>query len=238
MQCLSDLLLSEIPKYELTIPSSKKKVSFRPFLVKEEKVLLIAQQTGTYEDNIRAIKNVIESCVNDIDDIDSMPLFDVEYIFLQLRIKSIGSIVEPTIVCPETGESISIELDLTKIKATTNEKQTNKIKINDNVMITMKYPTIRTIENEEEIDYNDPEKFYDLVVNCIERIDTNEETIDVEMLPKKELEDFLDNMNKKQFENILEFFLTSPKLYHEVKYTTSDGVERELVLQGISDFLE
>ena len=239
MNTLSDLLLIKTPKYELTIPSTQKKVKFRPFLVKEEKILLISQETGNHKDTLNAIKEVIESCVEDITNADLLPIFDIEYIFLRLRAKSVSEQASPIIECPETGEQISLDINLLEIEPTLNKNHKQKIKIDDDILITMKYPTLKMIKDkEDDVNYDDPESFYDIVVNCIEKIETQEETIDVSNLPKSEINDFVGNMNKHQFENLLDFFITSPKLQHTVKYTTSDGVEREVILQGVSDFLE
>jgi hypothetical protein len=239
MNTLSDLLLAKIPKYELTIPSTKKKMSFRPFLVKEEKVLLIAQETGTYKDMLKAIGDVIESCVDGITDAGNLPIFDAEYIFLRLRAKSVSESTSPNIICPETGEEISLSINLMDVEPTSNKNHKQKIKIDDDISITMKYPTLRMIKDkEEDIDYNDPESFYNLITECVGKIETKEENIDVSTLPKEEVEEFIGNMNNQQFEKILDFFITAPSIQHTEKYTTSDGEEREVVLQGMSDFLE
>jgi len=239
MNTLSDLLLSKTPKYKLTIPSSQKEVKYRPFLVKEEKILLIAQETGTHRDMLEAIENVIESCVDDISDASSLPIFDIEYIFLRLRAKSVSETASPIIVCPETDEEISLEINLMEIEPTVDEKHKRTVEIDNDIKVTLNYPTLKMIKNKEDnIDYDDPESFYDIIINCIAKIETPDETINVSTLPKSEIKDFIENMNKNQFEKILDFFITSPRLQYQAKYTTSDGVEREVTLHGISDFLE
>jgi hypothetical protein len=239
MNTLSTLLLEKTPKYEITVPSSNKKTSFRPFLVKEEKILLIAQETGSYKEMLQAIEQVIESCVDGIEDASSLPIFDIEYLFLRLRAKSVSEIATPTIQCPETNENIELQVNLVDIEPTLDERHKKNIKIDDDIVIDMKYPTLKMMrDNEDDASYDDPESFYGIIVDCIDTIKTKDDTINVSSLPRNEIEDFIGNMNKTQFEKILDFFITSPQLKHTAKYTTSDGVEREVVLRGISDFLE
>ena len=237
MNRLSNILLANIPKYEITIPSTRKSTTFRPFLVKEEKILLLAQQANSDSDMILAIKNIIESCVDDIDDVGNMPLFDIEYIFLQIRSKSVGEIVEPTIICPETGENINTSVLIPDITITRNNNHKQTISLSDDIVVTLKYPTLNIVnKNNASMDYTDPSNFYSIVADCIERIETKEESIDISTISKEEVLEFVDNLTTKQFENLLDFFITAPKLELAVSYTTSDEVERQVVLSGLSDF--
>lgn len=237
MSTLSNLLLASIPKYELTIPSTNKKTTYRPFLVKEEKILLLAQESNNDSDMVLAIKNIIKSCVDDIDDVGNMPLFDIEYIFLQIRAKSVGEIVEPTIICPETDETISVSVIIPDIEVTKNKHHKQKIKINDDIIVTLKYPSLNIIsKNDTSMDYTNPSTFYNIVGDCIDKIQTKDEIIEASTLPEEEISDFIDNLTTDQFENLLDFFLTCPKVEHTVSYTTSDEVERQVVLSGLSDF--
>ena len=184
---------------------------------------------------LTAIKQVIESCFKDITDAGNLPIFDIEYLFINLRAKSVGEVVSPIIVCPYTGEEVSLEVNLTSIEVIQDKTHAKKIQINEDLIINMKYPSINILSG-REIDYNDPLSFYDLIVDCVDTIITKDETIQVNELPKKEIQSFIDNMTKAQFDKLLEFFLTSPKLEHIVKYKTSDDVDREVVLSGLSDF--
>lgn len=237
MNKLSSLLQANIPKYEVTIPSTNKKTTFRPFLVKEEKVLLLAQESEDNSNMLVAIKNIIESCVDKIDSAGSLPLFDIEYLFLQIRAKSVGESIEPTIICPFTGENISITVLIPEIEITKSKKHTKKIKISNDIVLTMNYPSLDILSNRDKmLDYENPSSFYDVVIDCISSIQTKEEIIDVNTLEKEEISDFVDNMSKDQFEKIIDFFFTSPRVEHKVSYTTSDDVEREVVLSGLSDF--
>lgn len=236
MSSLSTLLKSSVPKYTIKQPSTKKPIDFRPFLVKEEKVLLQAQETGGGETSmLLAIKGVIESCFENISNAGTLPIFDIEYMFINLRAKSVGEVVNPTIICPYTEEEIPIVINLGDIKVNTHPKHTNKIDLTKNVLLEMTYPSINILA-ERDIDYDDPLSFYDLIVDCIETIETEEETINAQELSRNDVQDFVDNMTKDQFDKVLEFFLTAPKLEHTVEYKTSDGETREVVLSGLADF--
>ena len=236
MSSLSDLLIAT-PKYQVTIPSTGKKTFFRPFLVKEEKILLLAQEGNDPDNMIMALQTLIESCVDDVDDASSLPLFDVEYLFLKIRAKSVGEVVKPTIVCPETNEEVEVEINLSNIEVKKEKEHIKKIKISDDILVEMDYPSLSLLrERNTGIDYTSPSAFYDLIADCIKRIKTKNETINTREYPREELTAFVDNMTKEQFEKLIDFFVTSPKVEHEVKYVTSDGKEREVVLSGLSDF--
>ena len=236
MDTLSDLLVANIPKYKITIPSTKKKTLFRPFLVKEEKILLLAQSTGTDSDILNAIKHLIEVCVDGVKDASTIPLFDVEYLFINLRAKSVSEKVKPKIKCPFSDEEVELSVNLEEVQIKNKPKDT-VVSIDEFIKIKLRYPTLgMLIEQNEGINYNDPNMIYELVVNCIEEIITKEESIDATQLDKSEISSFVDNMTKNQFEKLIDFFLSLPKIEHRVPYTTSDGKTREVVLSGLSDF--
>ena len=237
MNKLSELLLTSVPRYGIDIPSSGNHTTYRPFLVKEEKVLLIAQESSNESDMMLAIQNIIENCIETDLDVGNMPIFDIEYIFLQIRSKSVGEIIKPTIICPITNEPQTITINIPDIKIIKPPKHSNKIKIQEDVIVTMKYPSLNMlIKSNGEIDYTNPSSFYNIIAECIVSIQTKEETIDVASLPSQEISEFIDNMTVSQFESVLEFFLTSPRMEYTAKYITSDDVEREVVMCGLSDF--
>ena len=237
MTKLSSLLTEKTPKYELKIPSTGKIVTYRPFLVKEEKILLIAQESQSNEEILLAIRDIIESCVDGLSDVDNMPIFDIEYIFLRIRSKSVGEIVTPTIVCPETEESVDLEIDLLSVEPTKDENHKNKIKISNDILVKMRYPSLGLLRKRNSmLDINDSASFYDLIVDCIDEIHTEKEVIKSNEISKNEIESFVDAMNKSQFNDLLDFFLTSPRLEYTTKYTTKDGVERSITLSGLGDF--
>ena len=236
MTTLSDLLIAT-PKYQVTIPSSGKKTAFRPFLVKEEKILLLAQEGNDPDNMVMALQSLIESCVDDIKDASVLPLFDIEYLFLRIRGKSVGEEVKPIIICPETGEEVEILINLSDVDVVKTRGHKQKIKLTDDLVVEMKYPTLGLLKQRSAgIDYTSPSSFYDLISDCIDKIKTKDETMNASEHSREELTSFVDNMTKDQFEKLLDFFTTAPKIEHRVKYTTSDGEEREVLLSGLSDF--
>tara|TARA_Y100000034_G_scaffold130415_1_gene188862 strand:- start:1475 stop:2194 length:720 start_codon:yes stop_codon:yes gene_type:complete len=235
---LVDILKEATPKYELTIPSTGESKAFRPFLVKEEKILLIAKESSDEVVIMKSVRDLIKSCVDDMDNIEDLPMFDIEYIYLQLRAKSIGEILTPTFVCPETKEKIKLNLNIDDIEVVRNENHKNEIAITSDIIITMKYPSINIIEGMHKNEHNNENAvpLFDLIVNTIEKIETKEETLTNDVISKTELEEFVNNFTKEQYEKVVEFFTTSPKLEHTLKYTTKDGKEHEAVLRGLLDF--
>lgn len=235
---VSDLLKSTVPKYNETIPSSGKQIWFRPFFVKEEKILLIAQETAKEIEILHAIKSVIENCFDGIEDASILPIFDLEYLFLKLRSKSVQEVVTPILECPITQEKIKLTIQLDEIKVKTFENHNKIIKINDTIIVGMKYPSLSLFLEKNIMDMS-LMNFYDMAINCIEYIETPTERMD--FYEKSNIEDFkqfVDSMTKEQFDKIIQFFATMPRIEHVVEYKTSDGVIREVVLRGIRDFFE
>jgi hypothetical protein len=234
-----DILKSSTPKYELTLPSNGENKTFRPFLVKEEKILLMAKESSDELQVIHAVQQLIESCVENLENVVDLPMVDIEYIYLQLRAKSIGETVNPNIICPETKEKLSVEINIDDIKVVTDKKHDKNIAISDDLILVMKYPTISIMENLDKQNKKENQvPLYNLIVNTIDRIETKDETIDGDVISKQEMEEFVGNLTKKQYEKIIKFYTTSPKLEHTVKYTTSDGKNREIILRGLLDFFK
>jgi len=232
---LSDILKSTTPKYHDIVPSTRKKIWYRPFLVKEEKILLIAQEMGGDGGIMKAVKEVVESCFEGLGDASKIPIFDLEYLFIKLRAKSVQEIAIPILICPVTSEEIQLKINLQEIKIVEDKNHSNKIKLSDDIVIGMKYPSI-SIFLENNIESMELMDFYELAINCIDYIETKEEKIDCSSIEKNELKQFVDNMTKQQFDKIIDFFATMPKLEKTVNYKTSDGENRSIVLRGIKDF--
>ena len=232
---LSDILKSKTPKYHDIVPSTGKKIWYRPFLVKEEKILLIAQEMGGDGGIMKAVKEVVESCFEGLGDASKIPIFDLEYLFIKLRAKSVQEIAIPILICPVTSEEIQLKINLQEIKVVEDKNHSNKIKLSDDIVIGMKYPSI-SIFLENNIESMELMDFYELAINCIDYIETKEEKIDCSSIEKNELKQFVDNMTKQQFDKIIDFFATMPKLEKTVNYKTSDGEDRSIVLRGIKDF--
>ena len=231
MKEILEKMKSSLPRYVTKQPSTGKNVTFRPFTVKEEKHLLMVKQTGEYKDFLSTITNIINSCFDLSTDAKKLPIFDIEYFFLKLRSKSIGEIVQPIIVCPVTKEKISLTLNLEEIEPVGNMSDF-KIKISDEILVNMRYPTIDFLIK------NSSEDLYETTLNCIESIETIDQKIENSDISKTEFLEFIDLMTNEQFMKILNFLKNIPKLEKEIKYKTRDGVERSIKLKGIKDFFQ
>lgn len=231
------ILKSSVPYYTLTLPLSKKKVKYRPFLVKEEKVLLLALEEGTDSAVITAIKNLIESCSEDIDDAGELPILDLEYLFLNIRAKSVGDVAKPQIVDPETQETVSLEIDISKIKPKIPKNFTDKVMLTDEVGIKLTPPTLNMSSNELVMgDSNSVSDTFDLLRNCIVEIITSTEITQTKDMSDDEVQSFLDLLTGEQFQMVSDYFEQIPDLEHKVKYTTKDGKEKSLTIVGLSNF--
>ena len=229
------------PTYELELPSSGKSIQYRPFLVKEEKVLVIALESEDTKQITTAIKNVIKNCVLTKGlKVESLPTFDIEYLFLNIRGKSVGEELEVNIICPDDEETqVPVTIDLDDIKVVKDEEHTNKVKLDETLMMEMKYPSLdQFIKNNFDFkDQNAMDQSFELIASCIDKIYSEEEVWATEDCTKKELNEFLESMNSSQFKDIEKFFETMPKLSHTVKVKNKNtGVESEVVLEGLSSF--
>jgi hypothetical protein len=229
------------PTYELELPSTGETIKFRPFLVKEEKLLVIALESEDTKQITTAIKAVIKSCVLTKQvKVEHLPTFDIEYLFLNIRGKSVGEQLDVNIVCPDDGSTeVSIQIDLEDIKVSKNDEHTNQIKLNNDLMLEMNYPSLdQFIKNNFNFsEKNAMDQSFDLVASCMGKIYNQEEVWAADDCSKKELTDFLDQMNSAQFKEIEKFFETMPKLSHNVAVKNpSTGVESEVVLEGLASF--
>ena len=229
------------PIYELELPSTGNTIEYRPFLVKEEKLLLIAMESEDTKQITTAIKTVISNCiVTKHIKVEKLPTFDIEYLFLNIRGKSVGEEIELNIICPDDGETtVPVTIALDDIKITKNPEHTNKIKIDDSLMMEMKYPSLdQFIKNNFDFSTNDTmNQSFELIASCIDKIYNEEEVWDSADLTKKEVMEFLDQMNSKQFKEIEKFFETMPKLSHTIKVTNPvSEIESEVTLEGLSSF--
>jgi hypothetical protein len=226
------------PIYELTLPSDKSTVKFRPFTVKEEKLLLIAQEGDDVVDRLNAVRQIVNNCcLNLSTDVGLLPAFDLGYIFLKMRSKSIGNILEPRYRDLEDEKIYDFIIDLDTIEVKFTEGHTNVIQLNDALGMVMQYPTIEMLD--EVAKYEDQsESTVAMVKRCIAKIYDEERTYDAAEYTDAELTEFLESIPSKDFEKVIEFFSTMPTLFHELKYTNSVGTEKTITLQGIEDFFQ
>ena len=229
------------PTYELELPSTGQSVRYRPFLVKEEKVLVIALESEDNKQITTAIKAVLKSCVLTKGiKVETLPTFDIEYLFLNIRGKSVGETIDVNIICPDDEKtSVKVEIDLDDIKVQKTEGHTNKVELDKNLMMELKYPSLdEFIKNNFDFkDENAMEQSFKLIASCIDKIYTDEEVWAAGACTKKELTEFLESMNSSQFKKIEEFFTSMPKLSHTIKVKNPNTkVESEVVLEGLASF--
>jgi hypothetical protein len=229
------------PTYELELPSTEKSVRYRPFLVKEEKLLVIALESEDTKQITNAIKTVIKNCILTKDiKVETLPTFDIEFLFLNIRGKSVGEQVEVNVICPDDNETnVSVSIDLDDIKVQKNEEHTNKIKVDPKIMMEMKYPSLEQfIKNNFDFNNeNQMEQSFDLIASCIDKIYTEDEVWSAADVTKKEVIEFLESMNSSQFKDIEKFFETMPKLSHKIQITNPKTKGKsEVALEGLASF--
>ena len=229
------------PTYELELPSTGQSIQYRPFLVKEEKVLVIALESEDNKQITTAIKAVLKSCILTKGvKVESLPTFDIEFLFLNIRGKSVGEELEVNVICPDDGETtVSVTISLDEIEVQKDENHSNKIKIDDSIMMELKYPSLdQFIKN--NFDFNDKnamDQSFDLIASCIDKVYTEDEVWATADCTKKEVKEFLESMKSQQFKEIEEFFESMPKLSHTINVTNPNTkVESEVTLEGLASF--
>jgi hypothetical protein len=229
------------PSYELELPSTGESIQYRPFLVKEEKLLVIALESEDTKQITTAIRTVIKNCILTKNiKVEALPTFDIEYLFLNIRGKSVGEELEVNIICPDDGETqVPIKINLDDIQVQKNENHTNKIKVDSAIMMEMKYPSLDQFIK-SNFDFNDKnamDQSFELIGSCINKIYTEDEVWSTSDVTKKELTDFLESMNSSQFKEIEKFFETMPKLSHTIKVKNPvTEIESDVVLEGLASF--
>ena len=231
------------PSYELELPSTGKTIQYRPFLVKEEKLLVIALESEDIKQITNAIKAVIRACILTKGiKVDTLPTFDIEYLFLNIRGKSVGEDISVNLTCPDDNKTqVTVNINLDDIKVKKSEDHSNKIQLDKNLMMELKYPSLNEfIKNNfypNDTSRNPMEQSFDLVGSCIDKIYTEDEVWAASDCTKKEITDFLDSMNSNQFKEVENFFESMPKLSHNVKVMNPNTkVESDIVLEGLASF--
>ena len=229
------------PTYELVLPSTGKKVKYRPFLVREEKILIMALETEDIKQITQAVVDILTECILTKGiKFENLSTFDIEYLFLNIRAKSVGETVEVNIICPDDNKtSVTVSIDIDSIKVKKNRKHKNIIKLDDNLSLKLKYPSLDQFigSNFESKDDQSISSTLKVITSCIDVIYTEEESWVGSDSTEKELEEFIDQLNTKQFQLIEEFFNTMTKISHPVKVKNPNtGVESEVLLEGLAAF--
>ena len=227
------------PTYELEIPSTDEKIKYRPFLVKEEKILMMALESKSEKDITQAVKDIVSECTFNKVNIDNMPMFDVEYIFLQVRSKSVGEVSKLKLLCPDDKKTYAdVEVDLNEVKVQVGEDHTNKIDLGNGMGIIMQYPSIDSFKDSGIRDIN-ASNMLEVISTCILQIyeDEGKKVYNSKDQTSKELTDFIEQLNTKQFKDVQKFFDTMPKLKHEITIKNpKTKKESKIVLSGLNDF--
>ena len=229
------------PTYELTLPSSKRKIKYRPFLVKEEKILIIAMESQDVKQIARAVKDVLSKCIMTKGiKVEKLSTFDIEYLFLNIRGKSVGEHIEVMVTCPDDGKTqVPMSINIDDIKVQTDENHSIDIKLDETYTLRMKYPSLdefikNNFDNMNDMNVDDT---FDLISSCIDQVYSEEESWSHQDCTKKELSDFVESLNSSQFKEVENFFTTMPKLLHIVKVTNPNTkVESEIKLEGLQSF--
>ena len=231
------------PTYELTLPSSNRKVKYRPFLVKEEKILLIAMESEDEKEMQNAVKQILKNCILTRGiSVDKLAVFDIEYLFLNIRGKSVGEDIKLNIVCPDDEVTeVEVSVNVEDVKIQKSDKHDPVIQLTDQVAIVMKYPSMEmfvknniTGENQQKVD-----TIFDMTIDCISQVVEGEDVLEAKSFSKKEMLEFVETFDTQQFQKIQDFFETMPKLSHTIKVLNpKTNIESEVTIEGLSSFFD
>tara|TARA_R100001377_G_scaffold57048_1_gene34021 strand:- start:227 stop:937 length:711 start_codon:yes stop_codon:yes gene_type:complete len=227
-------------EYTLTLPSTQEEIKFRPFLVREQKILMIAQESGEEKEISAAMSTMVSNCTFGVLDSNTYPMFDIEYVFLQLRSKSAGSKVKLSVLCPDDNETmVLVEVDLEKIDVQMTLEHTQEIAITEDIKVNLRYPRLKDLNNLGDLGYGDFEQAMELIHECVESVVSGEDTIHRVDMTKGEIVEFIDSFNIEQLEKLMKFFETMPKLRHVINVVNPNTkVKGEVLLEGLESFLE
>ncbi|AIX26728.1 baseplate hub [Synechococcus phage ACG-2014i] len=227
-----------LPTYELEIPSNGKKIKYRPFVVKEEKLLLLALESQDDKQIEEATRALLKNCIQSRVKLEDLAIFDLEYIFLQIRAVSVGEVVEMLLTCEDDGETqVKYNLNLTDVQVIKSEDHSSKIMLSDEMGLIMKYPSFEEFVKVSIIAKDTSEQVIEIMGKCVDQIFDGEEVYDSSTTSKKEFVEFIEGLTNKQFEKVQEFFSEMPVLKHEIKLKNPNtGVENSFVIQGLSNF--
>lgn len=225
----------DLPLYQCELPSTGKKIKYTPFTVKEEKILLTAQESKESAQIILAIKQILNNCLQDVD-VSQLSVFDIEYMLIQLRSRSVDNMTEFEVTDPETDEKVKLELNLSDVKVSRHKDHDNKIKISDEYTLFLRYPTIDQFESLMDKEEQTAEDSYDMLISCLDKLASKDEVYKFSDFSKKEVNEFAESLHSDTIKSIKTFFDTMPKVRHEIPYTNSKGNKKTFVLEGTQTF--
>ena len=236
------LPIIENPRYELTLPSSDVQVQFRPFVVKEEKILLMAMETKDNNEIVTATKDILKACTYEKLDIESLPMFDIEYLLLQIRSKSVGEVAKFKVICPDDKQTAAdVELDLSAVQVQVEDDHSNKVVIDEErkLGLVLNYPSLGITKAGFDVNKENVETMFNVVASCIDHIYEGDKTYPAKDSTKKELVEFLEGLSQQAFLKIKKFFDTMPQLRHEVEVTNpKTGIKSTVTFKGLQDFFQ
>jgi len=225
----------DIPIQELTLPSTDERIKYRPFTVKEEKILLVGQESDDPTAQVLAAKQVVNNCLIE-KDVSDLAMFDLEYVILYLRARSVNNLINFSVRDQDTDERIDLEIDIDEVKLVRDPEHTNEIIINDDYKLFLRYPTIDEFAQLTTLDQEDPLTDYILLTSCIDYVASEDEVHYFKEYSREDIDEFMDSLEAKSIKGITSFFETMPKLRHEVEYTNSAGTEKTFVVEGMQSF--
>ena len=227
----------ETPVHSLTLPSSGEQIKFRPFLVKEQKLLILVNQDENKNELFDTLKSVISGCTFDKLNVESLPMFDIEYLFLKIRAKSVGSKINVTLICPDDEETQApVDIDIDEVEVQIDEQHTNIIEVNDDIKLVMQYPIL---EDMKLLKDSSTMELFKIINKCVKELHHGEKIYNGPDMTEKDLNDFFESMSSEQFDKVNEFFETMPRLRHITKITNpKTKIESEIVIEGLESFLE
>ena len=232
----------DAPTYELTLPSTDLKVKYRPFLVKEEKILLIAMETGKENEIYEATKQIVDSCTFNTLEVESLPMFDLEFIFLNIRARSVGEISKFKVICPDDKKTYAdVEVDLTKVEVQVDDEHTNTIIVDEDrkLGVVLKYPTMSILKSGTNIENANMDTIFNMLTTCVDHIFEGEKIYPAKDSTTAEIQEFFEGLSQENFSKIKVFFDTMPKVRHEIEVTNPvTNVKSKVTLQGLNDFFE
>lgn len=225
----------DMPIYEVKLPSNEKKVKYRPFTVKEEKILLIAQESKEPSQVINSVKQIVNNCLINYD-VDDLALFDLEYLLINIRSRSIDNIVKFTIQDPDTEEDVELELDLSNVRIEKSEDHSSKIKVDDTYTLFLKYPNIDIFYDYLNDEKPTAEKNFEIMLSCMDKLASEDDVYNFKDFTKQEVDDFVESLHGETIKSLKKFFDTIPKVRHEIPYKNSKGEDKTFVIEGTQTF--